>query len=83
MKKIICDGKHLQRTKDGYAYLAHLLDAPETFGNNLDALYDLLTELGAETEICIYSEEEMDLRMKKVFLNASIENEWLNIVLTK
>ena len=83
MKKIIYDGKYLQRTAEGYAYIGQLLDAPDTFGDNLDALYDLLTELGVETEICIHSEEEMDQRMKKVFLNASIDNEWLNIVLTK
>ena len=83
MKKIVCDGKNLQRTQEGYAYIRLILDAPETFGNNLDALYDLLTELGTDTEISICSEEEMEQRKKKVFINASIENERLNIILTK
>ena len=37
------DGKKLQTKDEAYAYLREKLNLPEWFGNNLDALYDMLT----------------------------------------
>lgn len=46
MKKVILNcGKLLQR-EQAHMYLAEMLDFPDYYGKNLDALYDCLTEMG-------------------------------------
>ena len=83
MEKIDLDGRKLQRTEAGHDYIQSVLHFPEYYGKNLDALYDLLTEIGSGTEIIISHSDDMDAMFRKVFLNAGIENECLNICLTK
>lgn len=83
MKKIELDGRLLCRSEEGHAYIKKMMGFPEYYGKNLDALYDLLTELGTQVEIQIGYCDEMDKAIKKVFIDASNENNNLNIVLTK
>lgn len=42
---VIIDGSHLYTTEDLYRTLAETLSFPDYFGQNLDALYDMLTDL--------------------------------------
>ena len=42
---VILEGKRLQDPKEAYPYLKGKLDLPDHFGDNLDALYDCLTEM--------------------------------------
>ena len=46
MKKVILDCEKLLDRKQAHLYLAEMLNFPDYYGKNLDALYDCLTELG-------------------------------------
>ena len=83
MKIIELDGRLLQRTAEGNAYIKQMLGFPDYYGKNLDALHDQLTELGRTVEIHIVYCDEMDKGVKRVFMDASNENNNLNIILTK
>ena len=48
---IILEGKAMVDRSAAHAHLAERLDLPSYYGRNLDALYDVLTEIGADTEI--------------------------------
>ena len=41
---ITIDGLSMKKKEDFYQNIKEELDVPEYFGNNLDALYDILTE---------------------------------------
>lgn len=45
MKEIILDGNILSEKETAHDYVKQMLELPEYYGNNLDALYDCLTEL--------------------------------------
>lgn len=64
--------------------LAEALPFPNYYGNNLDALYDCLMELGAETEIRLLDWDllgDWKRGFEKVFIRAGLENPNLTIVL--
>ncbi len=44
MKEILIDGNHIHNRKDLYRILRDQLASDHFTGNNLDALYDILTE---------------------------------------
>lgn len=50
---MIChiDCSNLSHAMELHMKLAELLDFPEWYGNNLDALYDCLTDLAAPVEL--------------------------------
>lgn len=48
MKSYILNGKKMQTRAEAYSHAAEMLEFPEYFGRNLDALYDLLTEREAD-----------------------------------
>ena len=43
--------------------LAQLLELPEYYGRNLDALYDVLTDRGEQTILWVYPDEAADTRL--------------------
>lgn len=51
MKSVIINCENLYQRKQAHEYLAQMLDFPDYYGKNLDALYDCLTELGGCTII--------------------------------
>lgn len=57
--KIVLDGRKMRDKAATHAYLKEQLRLPEYYGNNLDALYDCLTELTEKPEIQIEHMEEM------------------------
>ena len=59
MKKVILDCEKLTERKKAHQYLAQMLDFPDYYGKNLDALFDCLSELG---ECTIVLEGEAVLR---------------------
>ena len=50
---VLLDGKAMVDRVSAHAHLADRLDLPTYYGRNLDALYDVLTEIGEETEIVL------------------------------
>lgn len=50
---IVLDGKAMTDRLGAHSYLAEKLDLPTWYGRNLDALYDVLTEIGTDTELIL------------------------------
>ncbi|WP_231483618.1 barstar family protein [Methanobrevibacter sp. YE315] len=61
--------------KDGHDYLMKALNFPEYYGKNLDALYDILTEMDCEIELI--NSEEVDKDIIDTFKDAASENDFL------
>ena len=58
-------------------YLMEMLDFPDYYGKNLDALYDCLCEIGVETEIILINGDEVSSEMIDTFVDAASENDFL------
>lgn len=57
---------HLQGIADKAALhdrLTQLLDLPDYYGRNLDALYDILTERGEQTVLWVYPDVQADIQL--------------------
>lgn len=50
---VVLDGKAMVDRVTAHTHLAERLELPTYYGRNLDALYDMLTEIGEETEIVL------------------------------
>ena len=84
MKQVILDGNILADATQVHDYLKEMLEFPEYYGKNLDALHDCLTDL-ENVEITITPPEEdgaIFQRILRVFKAADRENEtlYLNIL---
>jgi ribonuclease inhibitor len=50
--KVVLDAMKMQTRKEVHVYLKEMFDFPEYYGNNLDALYDCLSDMDdVEVEI--------------------------------
>ena len=63
--------------KDGHDYLKDVLNFPDYYGKNLDALYDCLCEIGVETEITLINGDGVSKDLIDTFRDAACENELL------
>ena len=85
MKKAILDFTCAETREEIHEILKRELDFPEYYGNNLDALYDCLTDIREDTAIGIYytidgSPASAYLeRMRRVFSEAEEENRHLAV----
>lgn len=75
MISIEIDGKLIK--KDGHDYLKEVLNFPDYYGKNLDALYDCLTDIGVETEITLINGSYVSDDIMETFVDASDENTFL------
>jgi len=87
MKKTLKNDKSFCRDKI-HAHLKKLLDFPEYYGENLDALYDCLTDIEAEITIpseTDFSEKmgEYGKKMFKVIIKAADANSYLQVHISK
>ena len=81
MKQIILDGNLLSDAAKVHDYLMEMLEFPEYYGKNLDALHDCLTDL-EDVEVTITVPEEdgaIFQRILRVFKAADRENETLHL----
>jgi len=69
------DGKLIK--KDGHDYLKEVLNFPDYYGKNLDALYDCLCEIGTETSITLINSGCVSEDLIDTFADAARENEFL------
>jgi len=82
--EVFLDGWKLQEAEEAHIYLKEELEFPEYYGENLDALYDCLTDICEETTVYIdYPEDagESDFyeRLKGVFEDAMEYNDLLQV----
>ena len=80
MKIIELDGSRLREAGKSHEYLKDKFSFPEYYGMNLDALYDVLTDIGESCEVSIINSEDMDMGLKRVFEDAAAENPSLEIL---
>lgn len=81
MKQITLDGNVLADAAKVHDYLKKLLEFPEYYGNNLDALYDCLTDLN-DVEITINTPEEdgaVFQKILRIFKAAARENNSIQV----
>ena len=81
MKHVILDGNILGDVAKVHDYLKEMLDFPEYYGNNLDALHDCLTDL-EDVEITIQLPDEdgaIFQKVLRVFKAADRENDSLKL----
>ncbi len=50
---VILDGTAMHDRQAAHSHLAQRLALPDYYGRNLDALYDLLTQIGTDTELVL------------------------------
>lgn len=67
------DGKLIK--ENGHEYLMEVLNFPDYYGKNLDALYDCLCEI--ECEIVLINSDEVDDDILDTFKDAADENDSL------
>lgn len=84
MKKVALNCEKLLERKQAHLYLAEMLEFPEYYGKNLDALFDCLMELG-ECTIVLQGEAELrqtdgyGIKILKVLEEAAQENPGLRL----
>lgn len=56
MKKITLDIRNIETVAALHIYLQYMLDLPDYYGRNLDALHDCLTEMSGDTGITVLAQ---------------------------
>ncbi len=83
MRTIVLDGEVLANQETAQEYLREMLEFPDYYGKNLDALYDCLTDLEEmEIQIRIPALQQESVYLNKilrVFQDASEENERITV----
>lgn len=51
MKQIILSAKQMTSRERAHSHIQEAMDFPDHYGENLDALWDMLMEIGEETQI--------------------------------
>ena len=64
--------------EEGHNYLKEVLNFPDYYGKNLDALYDCLTEIGVETEIKLINKDLVSKELLNTFSYQSPYNIYIN-----
>ena len=82
MKTYILNLKDKDTSESIHSYLAAMLDLPEHYGRNLDALYDCLTSCTAASDINIVNidhNNDLHKRILNVFTDAANDNHNLHL----
>jgi len=88
MRTIVLDGGLMPTREAAHAYLAERLGLPKYYGNNLDALSDVLcAEIGLPTRLVVYQREALEeslgaygAALLDVIRDADNENPYLQVV---
>ncbi len=84
--QVIIDGRNITDKQALHAYLKEQCQFPDYYGNNLDALYDILTERSEPLEIKVeYAEELKEIlcgygeAFIETLQDAAVENERIKV----
>ena len=87
-KTIRLDGNRITNRKDMAVYMKEIFSFPETFGGNLDALHDCLSEVNADTVIQLDEEtlrtvcdEKYAWKVMRVLLDETEDNPHIRVKL--
>ncbi len=88
MDRFILDAKEMTSVEMAHKYIAQMMSFPDYYGENLDALWDMLSEICEPTEIVLQGYELLKKQLGKdaeelvqVFVNAQGENEEVTFIL--
>ena len=73
------DASCMERKEQSHKYLKEKLELPEHYGENLDALYDCLTEMGKTEIYVLHGDAVNGKRVVRVLLAAEKENDELSV----
>ena len=84
MEEKIIDCTRIQNREDFHAVFREVLSFPDWYGNNLDALYDCLTEISGKVRLLDWETAEDRLgdygkKSKKVIAAAALHNADLDL----
>ncbi len=74
------DGAQLHDRTTAHAYLKQTLEFPDWYGENLDALFDMLTAFSAPTMLWLTNADAADPAIVQVFEDAMAENPQLTVL---
>ena len=87
-KTIRLDGNRITNRKDMAVYMKEIFSFPETFGGNLDALHDCLSEVNVDTVIQLDEEtlrtvcdEKYAWKVMRVLLDETEDNPHIRVKL--
>lgn len=87
MRQVILDANYMTDKKTTHEYIAKMLSFPEYYGHNLDALYDMLTDIAKPLTIIIKHSELLEAQLGSyygkllldVLKDSVIENDFLEL----
>lgn len=65
MKTVILDGEKILSKSDVHRAFASALSFPDYYGNNLDALHDMLSESSEDTGVIIVNKDQLSENLGK------------------
>ena len=87
-KTIRLDGNRITNRKDMAVYMKEIFSFPETFGGNLDALHDCLSEVNVDTVLLLDEEtlrtvcdEKYAWKVMRVLLDETEDNPHIRVKL--
>lgn len=87
MNEFVLDGSKMTNREEAHLYLKKELDFPAYYGMNLDALFDVLTDIGKPTLLKfinwhdLLAMGEYGKNMQNTILDADKENPYLTILI--
>ena len=79
VSEVILDGRHMGNHEEYHPYLARKLDFPDYYGNNLDALYDMLTGFIPPSHLVVKYSSAISPRVRMVLTKAAEDRKSLSV----